>query len=154
VNFKTIFIYSKDSSDRIRKGIKSIARSEITQEPDRPVDTGDVAYRILIPSKEVLDDPELADLVKDPWATTWTGPEGHFVGYPIRAGQLYNMIVCVSHESTLKFGAALGEDDWQIRADNSELTRRFEGWCPAVQKLCQLSVKVSIGSFATRTWLT
>lgn len=89
-----------------------------------------------------MGDPELEQLVTEPWATTWTDPEGHFVGYPLREGELYNMIVCVSVKST-SHGKSLGEDDWIVTADNAELVRRFEGWCSPVQKLCALAGEVS-----------
>ena len=102
-----------------------------------------MAYRILVPAAGLIRDPELEHLITEPWATTWAGPEGHFVGYPLRGGELYNMIICVSVKSTLH-GKSLGEDDWLVTADNAELMKRFEGWCSPVQKLCALAGQVSI----------
>jgi salicylate hydroxylase len=131
-----------DTTLRSFIGIKSIARDTINGSPAKAVDTGDVAYRILVPAAGLLKDPELASLVKEPWATTWAGPEGHFVGYPLRGGELYNMIICCSVKSTLH-GKSLGEEDWLVTADNAELVRRFEGWCSPVQKLCALAGEVS-----------
>lgn len=124
------------------QGIKSIAREAINGAPAKAVDTGDVAYRILIPAAGLVQDPELKQLVDEPWAVTWTGPEGHFVGYPLRGGELYNMIICVSVKSTLH-GKSLSESDWLVTADNEELRIRFNGWCSPVQKLCALAGQVS-----------
>lgn len=114
-------------------GIKSVARPLLTGQPDIPRDTGDVAYRILIPGEKLLADPELASLITDPCTTSWCGPEAHLVGYPIRNGELYNIVVCAtSHNET-------SDEVWVIRGDNSELRRRFGSWEPRVRKLCELT---------------
>lgn len=63
------------------EGIKSSARDTINGSHVEPMDTGDVAYRILVPSGPLLEDPKTAHLVKEPWAVHWMGPEGHAVGY-------------------------------------------------------------------------
>ena len=89
-----------------------------------------------------MGDPELKKLVDEPWAVTWAGPEGHFVGYPLREGELYNMIICCSVKSTTH-GKSLNDEDWLVTADNEELRRRFDGWCSPVQKLCALAGQVS-----------
>ncbi|KAI5857498.1 salicylate hydroxylase [Durotheca rogersii] len=114
-------------------GIKSIARPLLTGKPDIPRDTGDVAYRILIPGEKLLADPELADLIMDPCTTSWCGPDAHLVGYPIRNGKLYNMVVCATsyNETT--------DEVWVIKGDNGELRRRFAQWEPRVRKLCALT---------------
>jgi salicylate hydroxylase len=114
-------------------GIKSIARPQLTGRPDVPRDTGDVAYRILIPGTELLKDPELADLISTPATTSWCGPEAHLVGYPIRDGELYNIVVCAtSHNET-------SDDIWVVKGDNRELSERFGDWEPRIQKLCALT---------------
>lgn len=114
-------------------GIKSIARPLLTGQPDIPRDTGDVAYRILIPGEKLLADPALAHLITDPCTTSWCGPEAHLVGYPIRDGGMYNIVVCAtSHNET-------SDETWVVRGDNSELCTRFGAWEPRVQKLCALT---------------
>lgn len=123
-------------------GIKSSAREVITGTVSKAVDTGDVAYRILVPSKAMLDDPELASLMKEPRITSWCGPEIHFVGYPLRDGELYNMVLCCSVKST-SHGLQMGEDDWLVTANNAELVKTFQGWCPRVEKMIALAGSVS-----------
>lgn len=117
-------------------GIKSSIRDAINGAPISPQDTGDVAYRVLVPSAPLLADPETAHLVHEPWANHWMGPEGHAVGYPLRGGELYNVIIDVTHASDL--GEPLPEEGqvWKSARSNEELVRRFEGWCPEVSKLC------------------
>ncbi|XXH00977.1 hypothetical protein Hte_007328 [Hypoxylon texense] len=114
-------------------GIKSIARPLLTGQLDVPRDTGDVAYRILIPGEKLLADPDLAELITDPCTTSWCGPDAHLVGYPIRNGELYNIVVCATsyNETT--------DEVWVIKGDNRELCSRFARWEPRVQKLCALT---------------
>ncbi|KIX07984.1 uncharacterized protein Z518_02638 [Rhinocladiella mackenziei CBS 650.93] len=114
-------------------GIKSLARPLLTGQPDRPRDTGDVAYRILIAGEDLLADPELAGLITDPCTTSWCGPDAHLVGYPIRDGALYNIVVCAtSHGETT-------DEVWVVKGDNEELCKRFGSWEPRLQKLCKLT---------------
>ena len=121
-------------------GIKSAIRDAINGAPLPPQDTGDVAYRILVPAKPMLDDPEMAALVKEPWAMHWLGPEGHAVGYPLRGGELYNIIIDVTHSSDL--GEPLPDDGsqiWKSARSNRELVERFKDWCPQVRRLCAMT---------------
>ncbi|KAJ3872561.1 salicylate hydroxylase [Lentinula edodes] len=117
-------------------GIKSLARDAINGGHVVPVDTGDVAYRILVPGSVLLEDPDpgIRGLVTGRWATHWMGPEAHVVGYPLRGGELYNIIIDVTHRTDL--GSPLGEADWGKPTDNTGLIHRFAGWCPAVHRLC------------------
>lgn len=114
-------------------GIKSICRPLLTGQPDLPRDTGDVAYRILIPAEKLLADPELASLITSPCTTSWCGPDAHLVGYPIRSEETYNIVMCVtSYNET-------SDEAWVVRGDNSELCKRFAAWEPRVRKLCALT---------------
>lgn len=114
-------------------GIKSVCRPLLTGQSDLPRDTGDVAYRILIPGEKLLADPELADLINEPCTTSWCGPDAHLVGYPIRDGEMYNIVVCATsyNETT--------DAEWVVSGDNSELCKRFSGWEGRVRKLCALT---------------
>ncbi|KAJ7238196.1 salicylate hydroxylase [Mycena rebaudengoi] len=102
-------------------GIKSAVRSAVNGRPVDPVDTGDVAYRILVPAAPLLADPRCATLM---------GPEGH---------ALYNVIIDVTHRTDL--GVPIALDEWRSEADNMHLMERFVDWCPEVQKLCALTGK-------------
>jgi salicylate hydroxylase len=44
---------------------------------DPPVKTGDLAYRLLLSTEEMLKDPDLAELVSDPQVNYWLGPDAH-----------------------------------------------------------------------------
>lgn len=120
-------------------GIKSAVRDVINGRPLPPQDTGDVAYRILVPAKPLLADPSMAHLVRNPWAMHWMGPEGHAVGYPLREGDLYNIIIDITHSSDL--GEPLPDEGqvWKSARSNEELVKRFQDWCPEVRKLCAMT---------------
>lgn len=123
----------------VADGIKSTVRDTINGDTIEPIDTGDVAYRILVPAAPLLNDPEMRHLVSEPWATHWMGPEGHAVGYPLRGGELYNVIIDVTHRTDL--GEPVGEGEWMASAGNEQLVERFKDWCPEVKKLCSLTGK-------------
>lgn len=118
-------------------GIKSAVRDLINGRPIPPQDTGDVAYRILVPAAPLLADPAMRHLVDEPWAVHWMGPEGHAVGYPLRGGELYNIIIDVTHGSDS--GAPVGEAVWKSARSNAELVARFRDWCPEVRRLCAMT---------------
>lgn len=118
-------------------GIKSSVRNIINGAPIEPMDTGDIAYRILVPAKPLLEDPSMRHFVQEPWAVHWMGPEGHAVGYPLREGELYNIIIDITHATDL--GEPVGQDEWKSQANNAELVERFKDWCEPVRKLCGLT---------------
>ncbi|KAF2174407.1 FAD/NAD(P)-binding domain-containing protein [Zopfia rhizophila CBS 207.26] len=120
-----------------RPGIKSQIRSVVHGADISVRDTGDVAYRILVPTQPLLNDPETRHLVEEPWATHWLGPEGHAVGYPLRGGNQYNIIIDITHRTDL--GALIGDSEWAKSADNTEIVKRFQDWHPVVRKLCSLT---------------
>lgn len=45
--------------------------------PDPPTNTGDLAYRLLLSTEKMLQDPELAVFVRDPQVNYWLGPDAH-----------------------------------------------------------------------------
>jgi salicylate hydroxylase len=83
--------------------------------PDRPVFSGCVAWRGIVPMQSLA--AETSEMV----VTTWLGPRGHVLQYPVRRGELMNFISFVER------------DDWQIEAWTEEGTTRelandFRGW--------------------------
>ena len=118
-------------------GIKSAVRNIINGSPIEPQDTGDVAYRVLVPAEHLRNDPELQPLLEGGIAMHWLGPEAHAVGYPLRGGELYNIIIDITHDTDV--GRPIGDEEWRSQADNTELVKRFADWCPQVRKLCALT---------------
>ncbi|KIW85712.1 hypothetical protein Z517_01104 [Fonsecaea pedrosoi CBS 271.37] len=118
-------------------GIKSAVRNIINGTPVDPQDTGDVAYRVLVPAEPLRNDPETRHLFDNAWAMHWLGPEAHAVGYPLRGGELYNIIIDITHATDV--GKPIGDEEWRSQADNNELVKRFADWCAPMRKLCGLT---------------
>src|SRR5450432_3213637 len=58
-------------------GIGSRMREVMLGRKDPPTPTGDLAYRLLLSTKEMLRDPELAEFVRCPQVNYWLGPDAH-----------------------------------------------------------------------------
>lgn len=58
-------------------GINSHLREVMTGQREPPVLTGDLAYRLLLSTKAMLEDPDLAPFVTDPQVNYWLGPDAH-----------------------------------------------------------------------------
>lgn len=58
-------------------GINSRLREVMVGHKDPPTPTGDLAYRLLLSTKSMLEDPELAAFVTDPQVNYWLGPDAH-----------------------------------------------------------------------------
>ncbi|ESZ95549.1 hypothetical protein SBOR_4078 [Sclerotinia borealis F-4128] len=76
-------------------GVFSKMREVMLGKEDPPHLTGDLAYRLLLSTKEMLADDELADFVKNPQVNYWLGPKMHAVNYVLRGGDLFNMVLLV-----------------------------------------------------------
>lgn len=63
-------------------GINSRLREIMLGREDPPTLTGDLAYRLLLSTKEMLQDPELAELVTNPQVNYWLGPDAHAGKFP------------------------------------------------------------------------
>ncbi|KAH7084373.1 hypothetical protein FB567DRAFT_498332 [Paraphoma chrysanthemicola] len=122
----------------VADGVQSAARPIFQGHEMPPVDTGDIVYRVLIPAQEMLSDPDLRDLISQPWVSSWCGPDAHVIGYPIRGGETYNVVYCCSAHSVQDEELEEGETKRAFK-NNAELVRRFAGWEPRVRKLVDLT---------------
>jgi 2-polyprenyl-6-methoxyphenol hydroxylase-like FAD-dependent oxidoreductase len=66
-------------------GIASTARSLLDPADSRQYDHF-IAYRAAVPFHQVADSVDLDNL------TMWTGPNRHFIQYPLRRGEIYNLV--------------------------------------------------------------
>ena len=83
--------------------------------PDKPEFTGIIAWRGIVPMERLPR--HMARMV----GSTWVGPGGHVVHYPLRAGKVMNFV------------GALERRDWQVeswsaRGTTAELAADFKGW--------------------------
>jgi salicylate hydroxylase len=74
-------------------GLRSICREMLVGHADPPHETGDIAYRILVPAEEMRPHPELQEFLESPAINYWMGPDGHAVCYLLKGGNLYNIVL-------------------------------------------------------------
>jgi salicylate hydroxylase len=84
----------------------------------KPRVSGHIAYRAVIPTPKVPAHLQQNNVV------LWAGPRTHLVHYPLRRGELYNLVV-VFHSSRY-------EEGWDTYGDPEELQERFKGQRPEV----------------------
>ena len=108
-------------------GMWSTIRERIVGD-GKPRVSGHIAYRAVLKRDDVPEDLWRSDVV------LWAGPRTHFVHYPLRRGELYNL-VAVFHSDHYEEGwNAEGAKDvmWQhFRMDVPQVTRmleRIETW--------------------------
>ncbi|KAH7123024.1 hypothetical protein EDB81DRAFT_225786 [Dactylonectria macrodidyma] len=109
-------------------GINSKLREEFLGKSDPPELTGDLAYRLLLNTSEMLKDPELRPFIEDPQVNYWVGPEKHCVNYVLKGGELFNMVLLVPDDIPLEEGNTLMGNIDEMRA-------HFDGWDPRIGKM-------------------
>ncbi|KAK1754710.1 hypothetical protein QBC47DRAFT_384743 [Echria macrotheca] len=111
-------------------GLWSSIRPAFVGKPSPAVLTGDLAFRITLRLDE-LDGPdadELASLIqKNPTVRFWIGPNAHAVGYSVRAGSMYNLVLLCPDD--------LPESVVKQEGSLEEMRARFEGWDPLLHRL-------------------
>ena len=103
-------------------GVWSCIREKIIGD-GKPRVSGHIAYRAVLKREDVPDDLWRPDVV------LWAGPRTHFVHYPLRRGELYNL-VAVFHSDRY-------EEGWNASADPSLLWEHFDGQRPEVLRLLE-----------------
>ena len=105
-------------------GIRSVMRAQMLG-PDAPQFTGNMAWRAVVPAER------LGELVPNPTACAWFGPNRHAVTYRLGAqGQLVNFVGVVEQESWQ-------EEGWSLQGDKAEALRDFEDWHPVICNLLE-----------------
>ena len=103
-------------------GMWSKIRDRIVDD-GKPRVSGHIAYRAVLEKAQVPDDLWRPDVV------LWAGPRTHLVHYPLRRGQLYNL-VAVFHSDRY-------EEGWNAEADAGELWAHFRGQRPEVLRMLE-----------------
>ncbi|KAF7590660.1 hypothetical protein BBP40_002552 [Aspergillus hancockii] len=110
-------------------GLWSKVRGIIYARPRLPLETGDMAYRAVLPKQklEALDDPDINGLLNKVAVTAWLGPEKHAVFYPVRGGEEYNLVLL--KPDNLPAGVRTDQGDLE------EVQMGFKDWNQTLQKL-------------------
>jgi salicylate hydroxylase len=109
-------------------GIRSRTRESILGDQNlHAYDSPNCAYRATVPRDVMMADPEIAHLMVDINANCWIGHNRHLMAYPIRQGQLYNLVM--SHPGKASVGR------WNEPGDLSEMKQHYSSFDPVVQKV-------------------
>jgi salicylate hydroxylase len=103
-------------------GLWSTVRETIVGD-GKPVVSGHIAYRAVLPTAEWPKEYRLPKMI------VWCGEKTHLVHYPLRRGELFNL-VAVFHSDRY-------EEGWDTFGDPEELHARFADKCDAVRTLLQ-----------------
>jgi salicylate hydroxylase len=94
---------------------------EIVVGDGKPKPAGHITYRAVLPTSEIPEQYRWRNM------TFWAGEKVHFVLYPLRTGELYNL-VAVFHSNRY-------EEGWDSYGDPAELHERFAQTCEPVRML-------------------
>ena len=86
----------------------------------KPRFTGQIAWRGLVPMDA------LPEHQRRMVATNWIGPEAHVTCYPVRRGELFNVVGQVDRDDWQ-------EESWTTQGSHEECLADFPGWHPEVQ---------------------
>jgi salicylate hydroxylase len=133
-------------------GINSKCREILLGHEDPPLLTGDLAYRLLLSTEEMMKDPELRGFVEDPQVNYWIGPDVHagksyvplhvevskkliyLVNYVLRGGKLFNMVLLTPDDMPAGANTLSGNIE--------EMRALYKDWDPRIPKLLALCESV------------
>ena len=97
-------------------------------------DTGQAAYRIMIPREEMAKDQELLELIDGDKVTRWVGAKRHIIAYPVSNKTVYNL----STVQPDKNFAAAPSETYTTKGSKTVMLDVFSDFCPRVQRMLQL----------------
>jgi salicylate hydroxylase len=106
-------------------GLWSRCRESLLGQKDDPLPTGDLAFRIVLTLGQISD-PELRDWVSNPSVHFWIGPNSHAVGYSLRAGTMYNLVLLCPDDLPNDVARQAGSVD--------EMRKLFTKWDPILTR--------------------
>jgi len=102
-------------------GLRSRCRECLLNRDDKPVATGDLAYRIILDLEDIPDE-DLRAMVSKPSLNLWIGPESHVVAYSLRSGNMYSIVLMRPDDLPVEVARQQGSVE--------ELKKLFESWDP------------------------
>lgn len=113
-------------------GLRSSTRAQLLGDGP-PRTSGHLAYRALVPQSALPQALRTAEV------TAWLGPRLHAVQYPVRRGELQNLVVIIE-------GPAPGDlDNWDHAANAADLEGALAGTCTALQDVVRSVASVGSG---------
>jgi salicylate hydroxylase len=102
-------------------GIHSVVRTALFG-ADAPHFTGCVCWRGMVPAEAVPSEIDMKN------GAMWLGPHGHVVHYPVRRGELLNIVAHIDSD-------AWTEESWTRQCDVSEVIATYANWNPLLSLL-------------------
>jgi len=106
-------------------GIHSAVRAQMLGQ-DKPVFTGNVAWRSVVPVERLGSD------VPNPVAGAWMGRGKHAVTYLLRGGKLANLVAVVERDDWT-------EENWMTLGSREDVLQDFADWHPTITRLIEES---------------
>lgn len=106
-------------------GVRSVVRNQLWG-PTNPEFSGMVAWRGIIPMKNLPE--HLQKMV----GSTWIGPGGHAVNYPLHRGEIMNFVGTIERKDWQV-------ESWSVQGTQEECLNDFKGWHEDVQTMIRLS---------------
>jgi salicylate hydroxylase len=103
-------------------GVRSRLRGQLLGDGP-PRFTGHLAYRVVVPQKD------LPAALRTTEVTAWMGPKLHMVQYPVRRGELQNIVIIIEGP------APEDMDSWDHSANGADLESALAGTCATFQDL-------------------
>ncbi|TLD29846.1 kinase-like protein [Venturia nashicola] len=124
-------------------GLWSKCRELFVGRKDEPLPTGDLAYRIVLRTSD-LNDEKLKTWIKDPECHFWAGPGSHAVGYSLKGGDMYNLVLLCPDSLPTGVAKQAGSVD--------EMKQLFVGWDPILTSFLNNEKKCQAGLMTPQTW--
>ncbi|KAH7133719.1 hypothetical protein EDB81DRAFT_727149 [Dactylonectria macrodidyma] len=118
-------------------GVKSRARAQILARlgaSGSVEDTGQAAYRIMLPREKMMSDPEMAALLNSNQVTRWIGAKRHWIAYPVAGQSIYNLS---STQPDTHFAAA-PTATYTTKGSKKDMLSVFSDFCPLVQRMLDM----------------
>ena len=114
-------------------GIKSRVRDTavVPEETVHPTPSSNCAFRATVPKAEMLSDPAIAHFMTDVNSNCWIGYRRHVMAYPIRNGEMYNIVMSHPGQASV--------DKWNEPGNVEEMKNHYKNFDPVV---CQLLTHV------------
>jgi 2-polyprenyl-6-methoxyphenol hydroxylase-like FAD-dependent oxidoreductase len=106
-------------------GIHSAVRASLFG-PDAPRFTGKICWRCLVPVDAIPGGLPTMN------GTTWLGPHGAVVVYPVRRGELVNVVAHYDNDTWT-------EESWIRECDRQEVIDNYAGWHESLMRLFSAS---------------
>lgn len=121
----------------VADGIKSVGRADLLSQRGLEAtaeDTGQAAYRVLLPREAMASDPEMMALLDSNQVTRWIGEKRHWIAYPIASRTIYNMS---SIQPDTNFASAPSVT-YTTKGSKDAMLGVFSDFCPVVQRMLNL----------------